>query len=944
MEQKRKKPWLVKSNKFNHNFHSPHQSNGFSISQMTPGSVDKHMDQLRNDNRADAYFINSKQEQEERMINMYYNQLQEQNTSGHLPLGGTLDKKRPKKNQTFLKEAEGIISSLIAKNNKKRPKPNKKIQSAVLNKGFEPQKLTLPKFTLLNEKDLNLRIENSFNSRTMNQKSYKSKMKKLDFDSLKLSMGKNKKIRAFERRNKNRQRVNKSKYVNIGKRLDLGNLMKIAKPNLKVIKMDNLHSSNFVKKKIHRGLSATQNNKNYELLSKNTYDFKRKVDFPKAPFKIEKMKKSISKKSKPIMKKNLDRKTSRSRSPGVGKKLNSYNNVLKENDRIIIERGKKEDEDEKSKSHKKLIKIASLVKLKEEKGINSHENFLESQEFQKEKIDIEKEIYNEKKDTPEVDDENKDKKVVRRRKKRRKKKKRKKKKRETSSPSSSRMRREKKPRPFTLRRKNTSTKNKSIKPEIFQMKKIRPDKSKNTDETSTTKSLSIQRDRSVSRKRSFMIKKGNNNLIVRSNQKKEKLSNKSFTANNSINLDKKTPKKMKPLSNSLFLEKKAKNIFIKKINGEGDLSTIKERIRPKLNPVKKIIKMRNDEDEEEEEKIHRKYKPNHILMNLIYLMNMEEIKDLKKVRFSMGKGNNHKLVERRLMDRQDLDTHTFWNSSNLVWTQTPSKRSNCTIYSKIYDRDMKKFKNRFKNIFGELDQETIKEKIQSAKIFRFTEEALLDELTSHLANLRKIPSIKQSNFQVTNHIKGSKYISRKQLLTKHVYALAKKRGIDPYSIIPKTYFIKEEDVKIDVKKMLKDIEKNYDFEDPWIIKPGEFSNRGSGIKMGYGKKEIKKFTLGLSEARKGAVILVQKYLSDPLLYKERKFDLRCYALAIKTRKSFSVYWYREGYARTSSFKYDCNAQDNLMVHLTNEAVQVKCNFLFFLIFSKGFFWKIRRWE
>lgn len=215
-------------------------------------------------------------------------------------------------------------------------------------------------------------------------------------------------------------------------------------------------------------------------------------------------------------------------------------------------------------------------------------------------------------------------------------------------------------------------------------------------------------------------------------------------------------------------------------------------------------------------------------------------------------------------------------------------------------------------------------------MFRFAYDGLLDNLVKRLSSLKKIPSIKQANFQVTNHIKGSKHIGRKQLLTQHIYALAESRGINPYSIIPKTYFIREDDIKKDIKAMLNDIEENYNFLNPWIIKPGEFSNRGSGIKMGYNRKEIKELTMGLSEARKGAVILVQKYLSDPLLYKGRKFDLRCYALVIKTKKVFSVYWYREGYARTSSFLYDCNAQDNLMVHLTNEAVQVKCNLFIFL--------------
>lgn len=97
-------------------------------------------------------------------------------------------------------------------------------------------------------------------------------------------------------------------------------------------------------------------------------------------------------------------------------------------------------------------------------------------------------------------------------------------------------------------------------------------------------------------------------------------------------------------------------------------------------------------------------------MNFLCLLNMEETDELGKVKYSMGRGNNHKLVTKFLMDRQDLETNTFWNSSHIVWTQTPSKRSNCTIYSKIYDREMSDFKKSYSGILGNFSEETIKKK------------------------------------------------------------------------------------------------------------------------------------------------------------------------------------------------------------------------------------------
>ena len=182
-----------------------------------------------------------------------------------------------------------------------------------------------------------------------------------------------------------------------------------------------------------------------------------------------------------------------------------------------------------------------------------------------------------------------------------------------------------------------------------------------------------------------------------------------------------------------------------------------------------------------------------------------------------------------------------------------------------------------------------------------------------------------------NHIKGMKHIGRKQLLTSNVYHHCKSLGtITPERVIPETFLINQESSSQDIASCLDKIQASLDsgdFKGPWIIKPGEFSNRGKGIKMAYKVDEIEGLVIDMLENRKGSVAMVQRYLVDPLLFEKRKFDLRCYALVIKTPGKFSVYWYNQGYARTSSYNYDTMNKDNLMVHLTNEAVQVKCKII-----------------
>jgi hypothetical protein len=63
---------------------------------------------------------------------------------------------------------------------------------------------------------------------------------------------------------------------------------------------------------------------------------------------------------------------------------------------------------------------------------------------------------------------------------------------------------------------------------------------------------------------------------------------------------------------------------------------------------------------------------------------------------------------------------------------------------------------------------------------------------------------------------------------------------------------------------------------------------------------------------------MQKYIEKPLLYNERKFDIRVWVLI--TQK-LEIYMYKEGYIRTSSNKYTLSEFDSY-IHLTNNCLQV----------------------
>ena len=100
----------------------------------------------------------------------------------------------------------------------------------------------------------------------------------------------------------------------------------------------------------------------------------------------------------------------------------------------------------------------------------------------------------------------------------------------------------------------------------------------------------------------------------------------------------------------------------------------------------------------------------------------------------------------------------------------------------------------------------------------------------------------------------------------------------------------------------------------WLIKPAA-ENQGRGIEIFQNDFEgIKKF---LESKPANTYWVVQKYIERPMLYYERKFDIRMWA--VMTWKG-EFYYYKHGYIRTSSDSYSLDSKVNY-VHLTNNCLQ-----------------------
>jgi hypothetical protein len=102
-------------------------------------------------------------------------------------------------------------------------------------------------------------------------------------------------------------------------------------------------------------------------------------------------------------------------------------------------------------------------------------------------------------------------------------------------------------------------------------------------------------------------------------------------------------------------------------------------------------------------------------------------------------------------------------------------------------------------------------------------------------------------------------------------------------------------------------------ENYWLIKPANL-NQGRGIEFFKNLKDILHF---LSQKPLNTHWVAQKYLERPLLYGQRKFDIRVWVLF--TCKN-EVFFYKRGYMRTSSDDYSLSKSNNY-VHLTNNCLQ-----------------------
>ncbi|TKS86477.1 Tubulin polyglutamylase TTLL5 [Collichthys lucidus] len=161
------------------------------------------------------------------------------------------------------------------------------------------------------------------------------------------------------------------------------------------------------------------------------------------------------------------------------------------------------------------------------------------------------------------------------------------------------------------------------------------------------------------------------------------------------------------------------------------------------------------------------------------------------------------------------------------------------------------------------------------------------------------------DFQKVNHFPRSYELTRKDRLYKNIQRMQQTHGFKNFHIVPQTFVLPSEYQEF-CNCFAKD-------KGPWIIKPVA-SSRGRGIYLVSNPNQI-----SMDEN-----ILVSRYINNPLLIDEFKFDVRLYVL-VTSYDPLLIYVYEEGLARFATVKYDRTSKNikNTFMHLTNYSVNKK---------------------
>ena len=344
--------------------------------------------------------------------------------------------------------------------------------------------------------------------------------------------------------------------------------------------------------------------------------------------------------------------------------------------------------------------------------------------------------------------------------------------------------------------------------------------------------------------------------------------------------------------NSKEKEKEKKRLIIKL----PFLVNIKSRYKDyNDNNLKKIVN-RSLNDLEIQKDPYRKYSASKI--KLKKLKRKEQ-----KCYYTILPGNNSQLVEKCVLTRpnwEKLEDQNNFYLCNLLWTEV-SQTMNFTTHGETdfsqvvnhfeFHNEISNKKNLFVNLLRYCEYNRI-------NLFSFYPLTIILYFKRDFC-LEQIEGFKQIYLDIPKLIEGQTKEDELKSYTDYFRAnLIKRVGKHQKIIIPKSNFIGK---------------------NVWLLKRTNL-NRGRQIKI---FSNLKSMLDEIEESKsKCNHLIIQKYIEAPLLYNNRKFDIRIWVLFTYLSRSynFEVYVFKEGHLKACSEPFNLMS-DDLYVHLTNYSVQ-----------------------
>ena len=281
-------------------------------------------------------------------------------------------------------------------------------------------------------------------------------------------------------------------------------------------------------------------------------------------------------------------------------------------------------------------------------------------------------------------------------------------------------------------------------------------------------------------------------------------------------------------------------------------------------------------------------------------------KKKQKYYYTIVYGNNGLLVEKILSTRpnwEKINDKKPVNNSNLIWSEL-SQEINFISHQEVahsqlinhfeYHNNVSNKKDLFINLLKYCEYNRI-------DLFTFFPLTIIFNSNESLFN-EQIEGFKELYNDISDLIEDK--IKDKDNPKKYIHYIRfesiKKTGSTQNVILPKSF---------------------YTGKNIWLLKRTNF-NRGREIKI---YSDINAILTDIDTYKKQNLYtnyIIQKYLEDPFLYDQRKFDIRIWVLFtyISNSNKFKTYVFKEGHLKACSEPYDINSKD-LFIHLTNYSVQ-----------------------